>query len=180
MNEQNEIRLAKVIATIIFMITILWAGRSFGDEYATINKLFQRYNKNLHKNIIELVIQAGEKYSISPLVLASIIVVESSANPNAISKGGDYGLMQVRWKVHYKDIKKNYPQVKTAKDLLDPKVNIFTGTQIFARYYAKKKTLWLSTKRLSWTAITKIYHGDFNLLNLNADKKLKKILPQKN
>lgn len=65
-----------------------------------------------------------------------MIVHESNARTNAISKGGDYGLMQVRWKVHRKDF-----GIKNSADLLNPELNIDVGTQIFARYYAQKKTI---------------------------------------
>ena len=78
----------------------------------------------------------------SPLVIASIIVRESGAKPNSISKGGDYGLMQVRYKVH-KD------KVKSAKDLFNISTNIDIGTRIFASYYARQKTLYGALYRYS-------------------------------
>ena len=93
------------------------------------------------QNYADIIIQAGEKFKIEPYVIAAIIVHESTVNYKAVSKGGDYGLMQVRWKVHEKAIKAEYPKVKTAKDFFDPKTNVFFGTRIFSECAAKSKDL---------------------------------------
>ncbi|MCR4818065.1 MAG: lytic transglycosylase domain-containing protein [Fretibacterium sp.] len=100
----------------------------------SIAELFSRYNRKLSKKqarqYAEYVLQAGEKFGQDPFVLASIVVHESAANAAAVSRGGDYGLMQVRWRIHKKRIMKEYPSVKKAKDFLDPKINILMGTEI--------------------------------------------------
>ena len=49
--------------------------------------------------------------------------------------------MQVRWKVHEKAIKAEYPKVMTAKDFFDPKTNVFFGTRVFSEGAAKTKDL---------------------------------------
>ena len=82
---------------------------------------------------------AGEKYKQDPYVIAAIIVHESTVNSQAVSKGGDYGLMQVRWKVHQKAIKAEYPKVKKASDFFDAKINVFFGTRILSECAAKSK-----------------------------------------
>ena len=95
-------------------------------------------NFHEHKQIIlqSLTFEAGAKYHVSPALIAAIIVCESSTRPNVISKGGDYGLMQVRYRVH------------KVKNLLNPRVNIFTGTRILAQY-RKGRTLKAALKRYS-------------------------------
>lgn len=109
-------------------------------QIRSIAELFCRYNKKLSakqaRQYAEYILQAGDKYGQDPLVLAAMVVHESSANASAISRGGDYGLMQVRWSVHKKRIMKKYPSVKKAKDFLDPKINIMVGTEIFTDYRA--------------------------------------------
>jgi soluble lytic murein transglycosylase-like protein len=65
-----------------------------------------------------------------------VVVTESSARRDAVSKGGDYGLMQVRWRVHQKKIKTKYPHIEEAKDMLNPKDNVLVGTEIFSTYHA--------------------------------------------
>ncbi len=82
----------------------------------------------------EYVVQAGEEYGQDPFVIAAMIVHESTVHSDAVSRGGDYGLMQVRWSVHKKKITSRYPHIKTSKDILNPKYNILIGTEIFASY----------------------------------------------
>ena len=103
-----------------------------------ISALFSRYNPQQAEEIAQVAKNTAKNYEVNPNIIAAIIVHESGVRPFAVSKGGDYGLMQVRWKVH----KSAYPELKTSPSLLfDPAVNIRIGTEIFARYYAKKGTI---------------------------------------
>lgn len=110
-----------------------------------IAALFTEKNPKLAAKTAEsyasVVIEAAEKYKQDPYVIAAIIVHESTVNNKAVSKGGDYGLMQVRWKVHEKAIKKEYPKVKKADDMFDVRTNIFFGTEIFAYCASKSKDI---------------------------------------
>ncbi|MBR0075954.1 MAG: lytic transglycosylase domain-containing protein [Synergistaceae bacterium] len=147
MKEQTEIKIAKLLTFLIVLLTILQAKLSYGaTQKEVITNLFKHYNKNLTitqlNTMTDSVIVSGTKYKVSPLVIASIIVRESGAKTNAISKGGDYGLMQVRYKVHS-------DKVKSAKDLFNIKTNIDIGTKIFAGYYARQKTLYGALYRYS-------------------------------
>ena len=130
MSEKTEIFLAKIIAAIIIILCCI----EIAEASDKITTLFMKYNRKQAAQITYFVREAGKKYDIEPEIIAAIIVVESGVRPYVISKGGDYGLMQVRYKVH-KD------KVKTANDLLDPKTNIFVGARIFRQYYEQKKTL---------------------------------------
>ena len=129
MNLKKEIFYAKIVTLIIFILFLSELAASGAD----IPKLFRHYNKKLSQqqaqSFADLVDKAAERFHVEPNVIASIIVVESSARPNVISKGGDYGLMQVRYKVH------------RIKNLLDPEINIFAGTKIFADCYKKNHNL---------------------------------------
>ena len=110
-----------------------------------ISDLFLRYNKKLSREgamkYAEYIVQAGEKFGQDPFVIAAMIVNESSARHDAVSRGGDYGLMQVRWRVHRKDITKKYPHIREASDMLNPKDNVLVGTEIFSRYRASAPDL---------------------------------------
>ena len=157
MREQPKISTVKMIAAFLLIILLILLAnnqqRASGAELISadvakvqvISELFIRYNKSLSRQKItelaDLVLRAGEKFRTDPFIIASISVRESGARPEAVSKGGDYGLMQVRWRVHQDSIKRRYPQVKEAADLLRPEVNIFFGTEIFAEYHAKKSDL---------------------------------------
>jgi len=68
-----------------------------------------------------------------------LVITESSARHDAVSRGGDYGLMQVRWRVHEKKIRNKYPHIEKAKDMFNPKDNMLVGIEIFATYYATAK-----------------------------------------
>ena len=138
MNERTEIFVARIIAAIIIILFVVQACES-NDKIA---ELFMKYNKAQANAFAAIVREAGKEYDVKPEVIASIIVIESGVRPYVISKGGDYGLMQVRYKVH-----KN--KVKSANELLDPKTNIFVGTRIFKQYYSREKNLYGALVRYS-------------------------------
>ena len=123
----------------------LAAPKAVDSRARNIYQLFTKANPTLEagtaKKYVDIVIAAGAKYKQDPYVIAAIIVHESTVNYKAVSKGGDYGLMQVRWKVHEKAIKAEYPKVKTAKDFCDPKTNVFFGTRIFSECAGKADDL---------------------------------------
>jgi soluble lytic murein transglycosylase-like protein len=106
----------------------------------SIAALFQQYNKKLSDarayEYAVFIMQASEKFGQDPFVIAAMVVNESSARHDAVSRGGDYGLMQVRWRVHQKKIRKKYPHIENAKDMLNPKDNVLVGTEIFSTYHA--------------------------------------------
>lgn len=79
-----------------------------------------------------LVFEAANRFGEEPFVIAALIIVESTVNAKARSNG-NYGLMQIRWKVHKKYISKKFPIIKTEKDLLKPRENIIAGTELFSR-----------------------------------------------
>ena len=139
MKLKNEIFIVKIITLIIILLTF-WEISASATTRASISRLFMRYNRNLSQTqadyFADLTFEAGAEYHVSPALIAAIIVCESSARPNVISKGEDYGLMQVRYRVH------------KIKNLLDPKVNIFAGTRILAQYH-KGRTLKAALTRYS-------------------------------
>lgn len=135
---KHEVLLAKLVAAVIALLTLVGIARA-GESEEWITALFSRYRAP--QGLTGIVISAGEKFGVDPKIIAAIIVVESSARPRAVSKGGDYGLMQIRWNVHKKDIQRRFPAVKTAEDLFDPRTNVYIGTEIFARYASQRNTL---------------------------------------
>lgn len=139
-------RFVYALVLVLVMSADAWcASKSPDAKSRSIYQLFMKHNPKLEASTankyIEHINAASSKYKQDSYVIAAIIVHESTVNNKAVSKGGDYGLMQVRWKVHEKAIKKEYPKVKTAKDMFDPKVNIFFGTRIFSECAAKSKNL---------------------------------------
>ena len=109
----------------------------------SIAELLRRYNKKLTAedayDYAVFIIETCEQFGQDPFVIAALVVTESSARHDVVSRGGDYGLMQVRWRVHEKKIRNKYPHIAKAKDMLNPKDNMLVGIEIFATYYATAK-----------------------------------------
>ena len=126
---------------IVFLLIIACVAEAKTSKTQNIANLFCRVNPSLKankaKDYATVVIHAAEKYKQDPYAIAALIVHESTVNPKAISKGGDYGLMQIRWKVHATAIKKAFPKVKKAKDILDVRTNVLYGTEIFSQCMKK-------------------------------------------
>ena len=133
-----------ILILLFSALNLNFACAAQSSKAKKISALFTRVNPSLSAKTADsyasLVIKAGEKYKQDPYVIAGIIVHESTVNNKAVSKGGDYGLMQIRWNVHEKAIKKDFPKVKKAKDLFDAKTNIFYGTRIFAECMSKSSS----------------------------------------
>lgn len=129
------------LLAVTFLLIIACVAEAKTSKAQNIANLFCRVNPSLKankaKDYATVVIHAAEKYKQDPYAIAALIVHESTVNPKAVSKGGDYGLMQIRWKVHAKAIKKAFPKVKKAKDILDVRTNVLYGTEIFSQCMKK-------------------------------------------
>ena len=98
MSERTETILVIVACVLIFLATILALPSEGADK---ISALFAKYNPQQAKEIAEIVRNTAEAQSINPNIIAAMIVHESGVRPKVISKGGDYGLMQIRWRSNY-------------------------------------------------------------------------------
>ena len=134
---------ALILVLVVCGVACAAAKKTPGNRERNIYQLFTKANPKLDagtvKKYVDIVMAAGEEYKQDPYVIAAIIVHESTVNAKAVSKGGDYGLMQVRWKVHEKAIKAEYPKVKKASDFFDARTNVFFGTRILSECAAKSK-----------------------------------------
>lgn len=131
-------------ALILLLVCVSIAEAAQSTKAKNIASLFREKNPTLTARTADryadIVIAAARKYKQDPYVIAAIIVHESTVNAKAVSKGGDYGLMQVRYRVHEKAIKQEYPKVKKAEDMFNARTNIFFGTRIFSECASKTTT----------------------------------------
>jgi soluble lytic murein transglycosylase-like protein len=81
------------------------------------------------KRYTSLIVKSAKKHGLDPLLVANLILTESSFNPKAISPVGAIGLMQVM-PFHY--TKRRIP----VSQWHDPAINIDLGCQIYASYAA--------------------------------------------
>ena len=98
------------------------------------------FTKAKEQDIKEAVAQAfitGKKYDIDPLLILSIIAIESSFNPNAKSAAGAKGLMQVHVRVHTSKYKR-FGGLKAANNI---EAGIEVGTEILREYINKTGSL---------------------------------------
>ena len=106
----------------------------------SIAAFLKRHNRRLADeeahDYATLIMKTCEEFGQNPFLIAAVVVTESTARSNAVSSGGDYGLMQIRWRVHEKKIRSKYPHITNAQDILNPKVNLMIGTEIFSVYHA--------------------------------------------
>jgi len=117
------------------------AHRSNEIKRESIAAFLRRHNRGLTYEQVNkyavLIKEACEKFGQDPFIITALVIAESTGRSHVVSRGGDYGLMQVRWRVHQNMIRNRYPHITEARDILDPKYNLLIGTEIFTRYRAR-------------------------------------------
>ena len=144
MRRFNKSILFLFILLSVFASPVYSAAKKHDSTGKNISELFMNVNPSLSAKIANsyagLVIEAAKKFKQDPYAIAAIIVHESTVNNKAVSKGGDYGLMQIHWSAHSSTVKRRF-KIKDGKGLFDPRINIFYGTEIFESCMAKSKSL---------------------------------------
>ena len=97
-----------------------------------ISRKYRVSNEAVRK-IVEISLNAADKFEVDPYVVIAIIAIESSFNPLAESGAGALGLMQVMPLIHRKKFQKYGGFEKS----LDVKVNIYVGTEILKNFYLR-------------------------------------------
>lgn len=105
----------------------------FIHALAKIIQLDGRVDNNLSKIYAEHILNNAIRYKIDPLLILSVMSVESNFNYKAVSEGNAVGLMQVIYYWHKE-------KVTSREHLFDPFKNIQVGSQILREYLDRSKT----------------------------------------
>ena len=84
-------------------------------------------------SFVSIAYRAGERYSVDPVLILSVVAIESRFNPVAESVVGAKGLMQIIPKYHLDKLLDHGGE----EALLDPEVNINVGARILHEYYRR-------------------------------------------
>lgn len=86
---------------------------------------------------------ASERVGVDPLLVLAVIAVESGFNPNAESRAGAQGLMQVVPRFHEGELEEHGGRGA----VFDPTVNIVVGTRILEQYIRRMGSLEAALQR---------------------------------
>lgn len=145
-------------------------------EVANIATFIRRINRHVDAKTAwreaSAMVVYSMKYNISVDLLVALSKAESTFNPNAMSKKGAIGVMQVMWKVHHGMLASR--GIATQKDhLFDPERGIEAGTLILSRYLNAYGTVQRALTRYyggSSTAYRNKITKNVALLNKHAEK----------
>jgi hypothetical protein len=84
-------------------------------------------------SFVSIAYRAGKQHGVDPLLILSVMAIESRYNPVAESTVGAKGLMQIMPKFHLDKLLDHGGE----EALLDPEVNIHVGAQILREYYRR-------------------------------------------
>jgi soluble lytic murein transglycosylase-like protein len=113
------------------------AGITHGIEQAVdsspdveaLTVLFARYRHADAPNYARWVVYYSAKYRVPQVILAGMVLQESSGKPNARSSCGAVGLTQIRWR-YWGETLKDAGICEKESDLLEPETSIEAGAYI--------------------------------------------------
>jgi hypothetical protein len=96
---------------------------------ATVDRMLTPYNiePELRRRIAQAVISSSRKHDVDPMLVTSIILVESSGNPFAVSQASSVGIMQVHMPTWATLIEEQGINVFRLEDNIDLGVRILKG-----------------------------------------------------
>ena len=112
-------------ANIILACLILLAALAMGGYFVSERLAHERDLENYHIAYTELIARYAAEYALDPYLVTAIMRCESSNDPDAVSKKGAIGLMQIMpdtgaWIAHKLGLDDSYRQ----EQLFDPETNI--------------------------------------------------------
>lgn len=142
-------------ANIILACLILLAALAMGGYFVSERLAHERDIENYHIAYTELIARYAAEYALDPYLVTAIMRCESSNDPDAVSKKGAIGLMQIMpdtgaWIAHKLGLDDSYRQ----EQLFDPETNIR-----FACWYLDFLTRRLEGNRTAIIAAYNAGHG---------------------
>lgn len=113
--------------------------RSYKERHAVANHLANKYRISFAESLqyVSHAVQVANEVNLDPILLLAVMATESSFNPNAQSRAGAQGLMQVLTRVHTEKFEP-YGGVVAA---FVPEANIRVGALILKACIAKAGSL---------------------------------------
>ena len=142
-------------ANIILACLILLAALAMGGYFVRERLAHERDIENYHIAYTELIARYAAEYALDPYLVTAIMRCESSNDPDAVSKKGAIGLMQIMpdtgaWIAHKLGLDDSYRE----EQLFDPETNIR-----FACWYLDFLTRRLEGNRTAIIAAYNAGHG---------------------
>ena len=132
---------------IITVVLIIAASLVFGFLYDGIITSIEK--KEHPQKYNEYVSSASEKYGVPEAFIYAVIKTESAFDPDAVSRAGAIGLMQLMPST-FEDLTNNFTREKLSADrIYDPATNIKYGV-----YYLS----WLYSKFGDWNTVAAAYN----------------------
>ena len=102
------------------------------QQRAIVNYITRKFgvSNEVVQELVRTAFKAGTQYGVDPLLVVSIMAVESSFNPIAESSAGAKGLMQIIPKYHLE----KFTEFGGEHTVFDPRVNILVGARIVREY----------------------------------------------
>ncbi len=102
------------------------------DALAAIVARKYRVSEEATREFVRTAYREGARHGIDPLLIVSVMAVESRFNPVAQSEGGAMGLMQVIPRFHAEKF-----DAADRSSVLDPRTNIQVGVRILKEYIGR-------------------------------------------
>ena len=132
---------------VIVLVVLLLASIAFGFAYDFAVGKIERAEHP--REYADLVTSAANRYGVPEAMIYAVIKTESSFDPNAVSRSGAMGLMQLMPST-FEDLTNNFLKENLESDnITDPATNIKYGV-----YYLS----WLYSKFGNWETVAAAYN----------------------
>lgn len=151
--------------------------RSYSQRQAVAKYLTQKYGLDEASSLvfIDKALRVSGEVGLDPTLILAVTAVESGFNPNAVSKKGAQGLMQVMTRVHAD----KYQFFGGLTAAFDPDVNMRVGSLILREYIAKGGSLEAGLRMYVGASTPEVDDGGYGEKVLAERNRIKEAANQK-